>query len=122
MGRIFGLLKVFRKDLIMMMIAAFNKNTPSKARMLIFLACLYVLSPVDIIPEAVPFAGVFDDMVIIPAAVYGIKQMLPASVASSSETQANSVIKRGGIIVFAAALIIIFWISLIVLAFYKLLF
>jgi len=122
MGRVFGLLKVFRKDLIMMIIAGLNKDTPAKVRILLFLACLYVLSPVDILPDAVPFAGVVDDMVVIPAAVYGLKQMLPGSVAAASESKANTVIKRGGVIALVAALVIFFWISLIFFAFYKLLF
>lgn len=122
MGRVFGLLKIFRRDLIMMLIAAFNKKTPVKVRALLFIACLYVLSPVDILPDSVPFAGVADDMLIIPAAVYGLKQLLPQTVASDSEKKADGVIKKGGAIVFAAALIILFWISLIVFAFYKLIF
>ncbi len=122
MGRVFGLLKIFRKDLIMMIIAALNKDTPAKVRVLLLLACLYVISPVDILPDAIPFAGIADDMVIIPAAVYGLKQMLPGSIAASSEIKANTIIKRGGVIAFIAALVILFWISLIFFAFYKLLF
>lgn len=104
-----------------MIIAAFNKDTPSKVRALIFLACLYILSPADIIPDIIPFAGVMDDMVIIPAAVYGLRQLLPARVAISSEQRADYVIKRGGIIAAIGALAVIFWVSLIFYAFYKLL-
>ena len=122
MRRVFGLLKVFRRDLIMMIIAASNKRTPPKVRILLLLACLYVLSPVDILPDALPFAGVVDDMLIIPAAVYGLKQMLPKTVEETSEQKAEKVIKRGGVIALAAALIVLFWVSLIFFAFYKLVF
>ena len=120
MGRIFGLLKVFRRDLMVMIIAAFNKGTPKKVKFLSLIALLYVLSPADILPDAVPFAGILDDMVIIPAATYGLKSMLPKSVASSSEQKADKAIKKGGMIVFAAALIIVFWIALISYFLYKL--
>ena len=106
----------------MIIIAALNKNTPAKARALLLLAALYVLSPVDILPDALPFAGVVDDMIIIPAVVYGLKQMLPSSVVRASEKKADATIKKGGLIVAGAALIILFWILLIGFAFYKLIF
>ncbi|MBR3624269.1 MAG: DUF1232 domain-containing protein [Selenomonadaceae bacterium] len=113
MGRIFGLLKVFRRDLMVMMIAAYNKKTPLKVKFLALMAFCYVISPIDALPETVPFAGLIDDMVIIPAATYGLKKMLPKDVAKSSEEKADRAIKKGGMIVLAAALIILFWIVLI---------
>lgn len=122
MRRVLGLLKVFRRDLIMMIIAATNKRTPQKVRLLLFLACLYVLSPVDILPDALPFAGAIDDMLIIPAAVYGLRQMLPQTVAEDSDKKAESVMKRGGAIAAIAALIVLFWVSLVFFVFYKLVF
>ena len=113
MGRIFGLLKVFRRDLMVMMIAAYSKKTPLKVKFLALMAFFYVLSPLDALPDTVPFAGLIDDMVIIPAAIYGLKKMLPKDVALSSEQKADKAIKKGGMIVLAAALIVIFWIALI---------
>ncbi len=41
---------------------------------------LYVLSPVDLIPEFIPLIGVVDDIVLVPLAIRFILGKLPASV------------------------------------------
>lgn len=41
---------------------------------------LYLLSPVDFIPDVVPFFGVVDDLVLIPLAVRFVLRKLPAAV------------------------------------------
>jgi uncharacterized membrane protein YkvA (DUF1232 family) len=41
---------------------------------------LYLISPVDLIPEAVPLLGVIDDMVILPLALRWMLGRLPAQV------------------------------------------
>ncbi len=41
---------------------------------------LYVLSPVDLIPEFIPLLGVVDDIVLVPMAIAFILRKLPAAV------------------------------------------
>lgn len=41
---------------------------------------LYVLSPIDLIPEFVPLLGVVDDIVLVPLAIRFILERLPAAV------------------------------------------
>jgi uncharacterized membrane protein YkvA (DUF1232 family) len=40
---------------------------------------LYLLSPVDLIPEFVPLLGVMDDIVLVPLAIRTILKRLPAA-------------------------------------------
>lgn len=42
------------------------------------LLVLYLLSPVDLIPDAIPLLGVIDDLVLIPAVIRWMLRRLPA--------------------------------------------
>lgn len=54
---------------------------------------LYLLSPVDLIPDVLPVIGVMDDLVIIPLAIRFLLRRLPASV---REDIARRAAGRGG--------------------------
>ena len=66
--RIWGFLKLFRRDLIIMLLAMRNPATPKAVKGLFAVAVLYLISPVDLIPDTIPFLGMMDDAVIVPAA------------------------------------------------------
>jgi uncharacterized membrane protein YkvA (DUF1232 family) len=38
---------------------------------------LYLVSPIDLIPDALPFFGVIDDLIIVPAAIRWLLNRLP---------------------------------------------
>lgn len=42
------------------------------------LVALYLISPIDLIPEALPIIGVLDDLVIVPAAIRFLLSRLPS--------------------------------------------
>lgn len=44
------------------------------------LMVLYVVSPIDFIPDLVPFFGVVDDVVLLPVAIRFLLKRLPAAV------------------------------------------
>jgi len=39
---------------------------------------LYLISPIDLIPDAIPFFGVLDDIVLVPLAIRFLLNRLPA--------------------------------------------
>lgn len=43
------------------------------------LIVLYLVSPLDLIPDAIPFLGVVDDLIVVPAAIRWMLNRLPAS-------------------------------------------
>jgi uncharacterized membrane protein YkvA (DUF1232 family) len=43
------------------------------------LIVLYVVSPIDFIPDVIPFFGVMDDVVLLPLAIRFLLKKLPAS-------------------------------------------
>lgn len=53
------------------------------------LIALYLLSPVDLLPEAIPLLGVVDDLVIVPLAIRWLLSRLPAQVRGDVERRAG---------------------------------
>jgi uncharacterized membrane protein YkvA (DUF1232 family) len=47
------------------------------------LIVLYVLSPIDVVPDFIPFVGVMDDIVLVPLAIRWLLNRLPADVAEA---------------------------------------
>ncbi|MGV3495052.1 MAG: YkvA family protein [Ramlibacter sp.] len=43
----------------------------------------YVLSPVDLLPDVLPFVGVLDDIVLVPLAMRWLLDRLPPEIAAS---------------------------------------
>jgi uncharacterized membrane protein YkvA (DUF1232 family) len=58
---------------------------------------LYLLSPVDLIPDVIPVLGVVDDLVIIPLAIRLLLGKLPAHVRTAAEAAAG---RRAGPVPF----------------------
>jgi uncharacterized membrane protein YkvA (DUF1232 family) len=48
------------------------------------LIVLYVLSPIDLIPDAIPFVGALDDIVLVPLAIRWLLKRLPADIAAAA--------------------------------------
>jgi len=45
---------------------------------------LYLISPVDLIPDALPLIGVVDDLVLVPMAIRWLLKRLPADIARAA--------------------------------------
>jgi uncharacterized membrane protein YkvA (DUF1232 family) len=48
------------------------------------LIVLYLFSPVDLIPDALPFIGVVDDLVLVPLAIRWLLKRLPPGIREST--------------------------------------
>ena len=93
MRRIFSFLKFFRRDLAVLLMAAKQPGTPGRVRVLFLLTILYLLSPIDLIPDTIPVVGVLDDAVLVPAAVCALLRLLPPAVGVRGGSPAAS--RRG---------------------------
>lgn len=57
---------------------------------------LYLLSPVDLIPDMIPVLGVVDDLVIVPMALRWLLSRLPAHIRAHAEARAGGTYPPGG--------------------------
>ena len=50
---------------------------------------LYVLSPIDLIPDVLPVIGLLDDIVLVPLAIRWLLQRLPPEIAQAARRRAG---------------------------------
>jgi uncharacterized membrane protein YkvA (DUF1232 family) len=72
-----GRLLQFRTELMMLWRAFMAPATPIWLKGLMLLVPLYLISPLDLIPDFIPLAGWLDDLVVIPLLVSWIVSLLP---------------------------------------------
>ena len=53
------------------------------------LIALYLISPVDLLPDTLPLLGVVDDLVIVPLAIRWLLDRLPPGLRAEAERQAR---------------------------------
>lgn len=68
---------VIRGDARLLWRALKHPLAPGWLKPAVALIVLYVLSPIDFIPEVVPILGVMDDVVLVPLAIRFILNRLP---------------------------------------------
>jgi len=67
----------FRTGLTMLWRAFIAADTPVWLKGLMLLVPAYLISPIDFIPDFIPFAGWLDDIVVIPLMVSFLVGLLP---------------------------------------------
>ncbi|HWJ55617.1 MAG TPA: DUF1232 domain-containing protein, partial [Vicinamibacterales bacterium] len=53
------------------------------------LIVLYVVSPIDLIPDVLPVVGVIDDLIVVPLAIRWLLSRLPVDIADAAEQRRN---------------------------------
>jgi uncharacterized membrane protein YkvA (DUF1232 family) len=122
MNRLFMIFRMIRKDIVVMLFALINRRTPKAFRLAILAAIIYFVSPIDIVPDAIPAAGLVDDAVIVPAILAGLRQLLPPDVLEDCEHSASHYGKFLPMVVVIATILLLLWTFLVVYGIYKLLF
>ncbi|MBU1335293.1 MAG: DUF1232 domain-containing protein [Alphaproteobacteria bacterium] len=73
-------LVLFRKEVVQLWKAFFAPETPLFLKAATLFVAFYLVSPIDIIPDFIPFAGWIDDIVLVPMMVSWIVSRLPIKV------------------------------------------
>jgi uncharacterized membrane protein YkvA (DUF1232 family) len=80
---------VVKGDARLMWLALQHPQAPGWLKLGAVGIVLYLLSPIDLIPEVVPFFGVVDDIVLIPLAIRWLYKRLPESLRAEVEARAG---------------------------------
>lgn len=80
---------MLKKEIIILYYGLWDKRTNLLARIPALLSVIYLLSPVDLIPDFIPFFGYIDDLVIVPLLLNLSMQLLPAEVREESISKTN---------------------------------
>ncbi|MFS2224501.1 YkvA family protein [Pantoea sp. B65] len=88
----------FKSNLIMMWYACRNPRTPLYIKGLMGAIALYVISPLDLIPDVIPLVGWLDDALVVPLGMAMLLKLLPAEVRSDAmRRQSAPANKRKGL-------------------------
>lgn len=92
------------KSLLTFYFSLKDDRTPWYAKLTALLSIVYLLSPVDLVPDIIPFAGYIDDIIIVPFLLNISTKLLPQEVRAIAEQKALKNNKK------------IFWIKILVAA------
>ncbi len=78
---------VVRGDARLLWLALKHPLSPGWLKPAVALMVIYVVSPVDLIPDVIPILGLMDDVVLVPLAIRFVLKRLPARVRADIEGQ-----------------------------------
>jgi uncharacterized membrane protein YkvA (DUF1232 family) len=82
-------LMTFRRELGTLWRAFLGPETPLHLKALMLLVPLYLLSPIDLLPDVIPILGFLDDAIIIPLLVSWIVSLLPKAAPTRPATDSK---------------------------------
>ena len=85
--RLTVLWSVLRGDARQLWFAVRHPAAPGWLKLGAALVVLYVISPIDLIPDAIPVIGVMDDLVLVPLAIRWLLKLLPPEIARATSTR-----------------------------------
>ncbi len=72
-----------------------DPRTPLLARLVIIIAVAYAVSPIDLIPDFIPFFGQLDDLLILPLLIALAIRLIPSDVSARCRREAWQHLKSG---------------------------
>lgn len=87
--RLLALWAVVRGDATRLFHALRHPEAPGWLKVGTALLLLYLLSPIDLIPDVIPVLGVVDDLIIIPAVIRWMLRKLPAHIRAHAQQRAS---------------------------------
>ena len=93
-----------------------DSETPVPAKVLASLTVAYALSPIDLIPDAIPVLGYLDDVILLPVLVWLTIKLIPRPVMSRCREQSEGLWEDGKPKCWYYALpIVVLWVLVICL-------
>lgn len=112
--RLWSWIKTVRHDALLLFFVWKSTATPKELKGMILLTLLYLVSPLDLIPDFIPFAGVLDDMILVPAAITFLSKLLPPTVMVEAENKQAIWNKRLPYIAVWFAVLVVCWTGVLV--------
>ena len=96
MGRlnVLGRLLQFRDELFALWRAFLAPGTPLHLKALMLLVPLYLISPIDLIPDFIPVLGYLDDVLLVPLGILLVIRLLPPALLAEHRASAAAIIER----------------------------
>lgn len=107
-------LKILRDNAIILYYAWRHPLTPDYLKGIMAALVIYLISPIDILPDYLPLLGIVDDAALVTGAMLYLTKLLPAPVMAESQRQSEKWGKRLPYIFAIIALAAVAWIVLVI--------
>jgi uncharacterized membrane protein YkvA (DUF1232 family) len=94
-----------------------DPRVPWYARVFAALVVGYAFSPIDLIPDPIPFIGYLDDLILVPLGIALAIRMIPAEVLAECREKAKELSKKP-VNRVAAVVVVAVWLALAALGVY----
>ena len=95
-----------KRDVIALWLAARDGRTPLAAKLVAAAVAAYALSPIDLIPDAIPVLGYLDDLLIVPLGIMLAVRLVPpvlmAEFRAQALARAGRPVSRAGLAIVVA--------------------
>ena len=98
---------MLKKEILILYYAFKDKRTSGLAKLPALLPVIYLLSPIDLIPDFIPFLGYVDDLVIIPLLLNLAIRFLPRDVREESILKVSRNQRKFKLLILLGILLII---------------
>jgi len=78
-----------RVELYALYLAARHPQTPWYAKLVVAGFVAYAVTPVDLVPDAIPILGIVDDLIFVPLAIAAAVRFVPAPVLAECRARAD---------------------------------
>jgi uncharacterized membrane protein YkvA (DUF1232 family) len=68
-------------------VSIIDKRTPWIAKLLPIIALIYIVTPIDLLPDFLPFPGLIDDLIITPLLLWLSIRMIPDTVLKEKDSK-----------------------------------
>ena len=107
--------KRLKREVMTLYFVARDPRTPWYARGLAFVVVGYALSPFDLIPDAIPFLGLLDDLILVPAGIWLVLKLVPKNILEEARVEASKAESRP-VSYVAAGFMIVIWVLALLLS------
>jgi uncharacterized membrane protein YkvA (DUF1232 family) len=116
-GRLKDWARAIKRDVHAIYLASRDPRVPWYAKALAFCIAGYALSPIDLIPDFVPFLGYLDDAVIVPLGILAVVKLVPPEImaehrrvaAAAAEMPVSRTAAIGIVLIWAASIGLVTW-------------
>ncbi|RHW32139.1 DUF1232 domain-containing protein [Neobacillus notoginsengisoli] len=84
-----------KRQIYVLYFAYKDERTPWYAKAFTAGVVAYAFSPIDLIPDFIPFLGYLDEVILLPIAIVFALKMIPKDVLKDCEAKAEEMLKNG---------------------------
>jgi uncharacterized membrane protein YkvA (DUF1232 family) len=110
----------WKEQILMLYFALTDRDAPWIARIPAIISLFYLVSPIDFIPDTIPFAGWIDDLIIVPLLLGLSAKLLPYGIRQNARAQARRNSSRINLFLFILGIVFILILILFIIFIKKL--